>query len=131
MELDMNLFEKKVLIIDDETMITDLLSDILPTILNTDNLVIVNNYHSGLNEIKNNNWDYILSDQQLGFKNGEELLGIELLKHAINKNILCTLYSNNNYQADAQEIGCQFFPKSSGISGILNHIEEQLNSLQN
>lgn len=126
----MSLFEKNVLIIDDETMITDLLSDILPAIINTNNLVIVNSYHSGLNKINNNDWDYILSDQQLGFRNGEELLGTDLLKHAIKKNILCTLYSNNNYQAEAKNIGCQFLPKSIGISGILNHIEEQLNSLQ-
>lgn len=123
----MSLLNKRVLIIDDDIVITTLLNHVLDSFLEHNNFVIVNNYNSGIDLINNNDWDFVLSDQQLGNNNGTPLLGINLLKVAIKKGMSCTLYSGcNQYQKDASEIGCHFLSKDSGILKIRDHIKNQL-----
>jgi len=87
---------KKILIIDDETSILELLQ----TMLEEDyDIITFSSGEKALKEIKTNNYDLVISDLRIIEDNGQETSGLDILKEVKNKNsktpvIIITAYSD-------------------------------------
>ena len=82
----------------------------------------VDNYASGLEQINQGYWDYIISDQQLD----NDHLGSEFLTH-LKGDIPCTLNSSeDHFRSEANKLGCHFFSKKIPPNEVVEHFKQQL-----
>lgn len=118
--------KKKLLIVDDSSIIVERLLDALKDHETVKDIFTATNYQEALDLVMENKPDIIILDIQLTGKNGIDLLKMIIKEHATAKVIMFTNLADENYFKLCKELGASYcLDKSKDfeqIPGILKNL---------